>query len=150
MKSESSRYRGVLLLCIVLSVGWIIASAITNHPADGGRGGAIAVAVSLVVMFLSRGYGSKAFLARISSITSEEQLKGIEADTNAPDANARISALEQNVSAIVTAIRTSQDITDSSTRRQSWFLAISSGVGTIAWGFGDWAVQWAQMLFHLV
>jgi hypothetical protein len=145
MLSESTRYNLVLASCVLLSLGGIVWAAAADSAADAGRGGAIAVAVSFVVMFLSRGYGARALLARMSTIDSKVQLSRL-AGKPEPDDQTKIANLNHDVAAIAAALRTSQRITDASLTRQNRILAISSGIGTIAWGFGDWAVPMCKKL----
>jgi len=44
------------------------------------------------------------------------------------------------------ALQTSQNLTDASTMRQNLFLATSSVIGTMAWGFGDWELMVASYI----
>ena len=49
------RIWGVMALCILMSVSWTLYAAFWGDPADGGRGGAVAVALTFAMLFLDRG-----------------------------------------------------------------------------------------------
>jgi hypothetical protein len=60
--TTTQRFGIVLTFAIILSAGGIpFAAFVTKSAQDGGRGGALAVALSFAVLFLSRGYGTKVY-----------------------------------------------------------------------------------------
>jgi hypothetical protein len=60
--STKTRFVIVLFIALLLSLGSIpFAAYVTKSAQDGGRGGALAVALSFAVLFLSRGYGTKVY-----------------------------------------------------------------------------------------
>ena len=61
--SQRLRYGLVVLASILLSVGGILIGAFVTQPADGGRGGAIAVALAFFVLFVRRDYGARVYAA---------------------------------------------------------------------------------------
>jgi hypothetical protein len=130
------KYLVVLAVAIALSVGGI-AYAVhgSKNKDDGGRGGALAVAVAFIVLFVSRSQG-----ARVYTILAEEGpelLNRIEAQAGAtPDPAAKQadgSPAETKVDALLAKLRTDAN----EQRIQNIYLALTSVIGTLAWGFGD-------------
>lgn len=125
------RFRLVLLFSLALSIGGVLVAAyVTKDPQDGGRGGALAVAVSFAVLFLSRGYGSHVYraLTAEAAIVKEhiDKLRKAESTNSSIDANTKIDAL------------LSKARVDSNVQEiQNTYLTWSSVIGTTAWGFGD-------------
>lgn len=149
--SERIRYILVFAICLGFSFGGVVLSAFRNQYADGGRGGAIAVALAFATIFMGRGYGSvpiEALLRRLSrrarTLPGQEGLKGTDA---------RLEELNSDVQAIARSLRASQSISIRNTTEQNAYLAASSVIGTLVWGFGDWAAEWLATLakvFHLL
>jgi hypothetical protein len=128
--------KGVLVLSVVLSLGSIGACIALNRPADAGRGGAIAVAISFGMLFLSRGRGAQTFDTLYDGLpTLRTELEALTASDPKPEASAA------QIKRLATALKTWLTIDAQATSRQNIFLAISSVVGTLAWGFGDWAAE---------
>jgi hypothetical protein len=113
----STRWRNVLIVSIstLLSIGWIIVSAYLQMESAGGRGGAIAVAISFYFLFNGGDAGRKVYEA----LTEDK-----------PN-------IETRVNAIISWLDTSA----ADTVGQNWYLAWSSVLGTFAWGFGDIAAR---------
>lgn len=103
------------VLCVGFSLGVIVWAAATNHYADGGRGGALAVALAFFTLFTDRGTAARVF-------------------------NRETKTTEQNVDNIRTTLAVFFDW--QGTERIA--LTISSVVGTLAWGFGDVAAAMLQ------
>ena len=60
--TERQTYFLLTIVACMLSVGAIpLAAYVTGNAADGGRGGAIAVALSFAVLFINRDLGTKIF-----------------------------------------------------------------------------------------
>ena len=141
--NETVKYRVVLAACIALSAGGIVIAAFLCRPVDGVRGGAIAVGLALVTMFLGRDYGDVPIDAVRSYLSYlKKRLMGNRGQPSASDILDRLTGIESQLLEISNAIQASQAISSGSTRRQNVYLALSSGIGTAAWGFGDWASQW--------
>ncbi len=118
----------ILLLSVILSIGGVIvAIKVTHCDGDGGRGGAIADALALLVIFLDRSYASK-FMTLIAKFQPDEETNHVPLD-------------RKHVRAIaVNEIKRFAKLLDSDARRlrlQNAFLAIATFIGTLFWGFGD-------------
>jgi hypothetical protein len=133
--STETRFRIVLLVAILLSLGSIpVAVYVTGSAQDGGRGGALAVALSFTVLFLSRGYGTTVYNILTKEAQEVDQtLKKIRGEKG----SATLTPA-QKIDALIS--KTKIDATLQHT--QNVYLAWSSGIGTIAWGFGDIPAQW--------
>jgi len=131
--TTKARLRIVLVVACTLSAGGIFYAAyVTKNPGDAGRGGALAVALSFVVLFLSRGHGTKAYeiltkeAAEVSRNLAKLRASG-GADLN-----------EDKVAAIISKTKIDANVQ----HVQNVYLAWSSAIGTIAWGFADIVAQW--------
>ena len=129
--TTKTRFRFVLAASVILCAGGVlIAALVTKNAQDGGRGGAAAVALSFVILFLSRGYGTKIYEVLTEDAptiqANLEVLAGNGSDQSKTSLADKVNAL---VSKLTIDLRT-QNI-------QNFYLAWSSGVGTLTWGFGD-------------
>jgi len=105
----------VTLAAVGLSVGGVAWAVFWNAPADGGRGGALAVALAFYMLFAGRGTAAAA----------------PEADLPAP-----ASPLEE-VEQELAKVRASLGALIDWSGKEKVYLTISSVVGTLFWGFGD-------------
>jgi len=121
----------ICLSSIALGLGGIWWAVHRTHcDTDGGRGGAIADAIALFVIFLDRSYASSLY-DMISSMTPTE-------DNSIGPIN-RSTVREIVVSEIKT-LEGLLAVDAKLVRLQSFFLALATLVGTLCWGFGDiWA-----------
>ena len=147
--TERERYFVLTAVACVLSIGAIpIAVWLTGNAADGGRGGALAVALSFGVLFLNRNFGSRIYQALTTTAPIVEALKELNAaepkrDTGKPP-DQQITELAERIDALTTSITA-----DSQGQiRQNKFLAVMSVVGTLAWGLGDLAAQCLMQMVH--
>lgn len=117
LKKQRTKLWVVLILGLASSVLGLVYSFVVGDATHGGRGGAIAVLLS--------------FLALFTSTPSVQEL--IEARDE--DNNPGFDALDDSrkLLRLRTAISTMIDVQ----REQNIFLMITSGIGTIVWGFGD-------------
>ena|SRR5258705_3442742 len=126
------RYWLLLLTSIVLSIAGIVWGILSKDPANGARGGAIAVMVSLVALFISRGYGAKVY----DIIARQMQEIGKSADRpQGMSVEERIQALKNQITGLGEQI----GLNTQEQFEQNVFLALSTATGTLAWGFGDMA-----------
>jgi hypothetical protein len=109
---------------IALSFGGILVTAFIGRPGDGGRGGALAVALTFAMLFLGRG-------------TAERILKG--QDAPKPPADPKGQAAE------LVHLRNVFEALFGWQRKEKRYLVVASVVSTLAWGFGDIA---AALLCH--
>lgn len=105
-----------------LSGGGIVLAAFLGHPSEGGRGGALAVAVTFAMLFLGRS-------------TAERIMEDNPFKHGGEDAAKQIGHLSKALSALV-----------GWQRKEKPYLAWASVISTLAWGFGDLPAAW---LFHL-
>jgi hypothetical protein len=132
--------RHILLLCLslLLSGGGIIGCAYYWHsPADAGRGGALAVAISFFALFANSPHGSRLFLL----LTREKEnfrRRLSEMREEQPNSPPDIAILTQRLEALL--IRVEADVAGQ--EKQNIFIAWSACIGTLAWGFGDWIAMW--------
>jgi hypothetical protein len=142
---EKGWYRCILALCLILSgAGIWIAIHVTKDSADGARGGAVAVGVALISLFLSRDYGAR--IQRAVSEVLPTAMKKIddwrrkldkstterEADKNS-NIVSQINGIRERVSGIehrLTADAEGQKV-------QNFYLALATAAGTFFWAFGD-------------
>ena len=129
--TTKGRFRVVLAASIILCAGGVaVAALVTKNAQDGGRGGAAAVALSFVILFLSRGYGTKIYEA----LTKEAAT--IRANLDALLGNGKNQPairIEDKVNALVSKAK----IESQTQEIQNFYLAWSSVFGTLTWGFGD-------------
>jgi hypothetical protein len=144
--SQRSRYGLVVLASILLSVGGILTGAFVTRPADGGRGGAIAVALAFFVLFVRRDYGARVYAALTKEIPAiKEEVSLLRQSKPAPAASAPdIGQVKRQVTAIVSRLDTEAD----GQKIQNRALAWASCIGTIAWGFGDVLASWLKAVSH--
>jgi hypothetical protein len=142
--SQKTRYWLVVAVAVLLSAGGIGIAAVASSPADGGRGGAVAVAFSFFMLFVRRDYGARLLRAIIDDIPKlREHINALRGgkEPGPPFADG-LDELKRNVEAIIVRL----DNEASGQRNQNLALAVASIIGTITWGFGDWGAQWIHKL----
>lgn len=126
--SGTGRLWLVMWLCIAVSVGGVLYAVFLGVADDGGRGGALAVAVTFAMLFLDR---------RTSKDYLEMQLPPDPAAKNIPTQDealkAHLADMATNQIQTRNAFAAMLDWGDC----QKWPLAFSSVIGTVFWGFGD-------------
>jgi hypothetical protein len=142
--SQRSRYGAVIIGAVLLSLGGIAIGAWVTKPADGGRGGAIAVALAFLILFVRRDYGGRVYNAILKDFPDlKEQIASLrEGKAPAPVVEGDAVKLNRRLIAIVSSLNTEAD----GQKRQNRALAWASCVGTVAWGFGDIAAAWLRHL----
>lgn len=122
----------VALVCVVASFAGVAYAVHSGVAAHGGRGGAIAVALAFLMLFLDRQ-------------TARDYLEMKMPDTGrlpAPTDDEKLAeyltkqATEQNRTHNTLAVLIDWD------HKHKWPLAVSSVVGTLSWGFGDVVARW--------
>jgi hypothetical protein len=103
------------IVSIALSIGGIVYAFVRSVPADGGRGGALALALTFFMLFMGRGTPEDALREPIPD--------GIPNGESMRVRNALASMLDWQ-------------------SKEKVYLTISSVCGTIAWGFGDVISAW--------
>jgi hypothetical protein len=135
-----------VLSAVLLSLGGILIGAFVTEPADGGRGGAIAVALAFLVLFVRRGYGARVYEAIARDLPAmREEVSKLRQGTAPATANAEdLAQVKRQVTAIVSRIDTEAD----GQKIQNRALAWASCIGTIAWGFGDMLAKWLSKVIR--
>jgi hypothetical protein len=128
--SAKQKYSAILIVAIALSAAGVGYAICTKNKDDGGRGGALAVALAFAVLFVSRGYGTRVY--EILTVEGPEILKRLE-ESPAAVAEPEKTAAEIKINALLAKERADAD----DQRIQNIFLACTSVIGTLAWGFGD-------------
>lgn len=148
--SENLKTGLVFFVSISLSGGEVLYAAHVNHAPDGGRGGAIGTAIALAFMFISRDYGTRLYRAvtrRLPDI--EAHIKRLESKQPGQDTpqtiEVKVAALETKMNQLAAAIT----IDAKGQRIQNGFIVAATFIGTIAWGFGDWAANYLIQHPHL-
>lgn len=144
--SQRWRYRIVVLSAILLSLGGILIGAFVTEPADGGRGGAVAVALAFLVLFVRRGYGARVYEAIAKDLPAlREEVSKLRQGAAPVAANAEdLAQVRRQVTAIVSRIDTEADGQQIQNRALAW----ASCIGTIAWGFGDVLAKWLSRVIR--
>jgi len=126
----TSRLRAAMWGCIVVSLAGVALAVALQRRDVGPRGGAVAVAVTFVMLTLARGTAGRAFDAR----------RPVNPLAAAPP--------EHDVRIEVAYLRSAVAVMLDWQRKERPYLIASSVVGTIVWGFGDWAAAWMCGLLH--
>lgn len=124
--SQNWKYGLVIIASVVLSLGGILYAAAVQRPLEAGRGGAVTVALSFLILFLRENHGLRVQKA-LSELSSEESW-----DT--------VAALRDQLRALCARL----NVNDDGQQRQNRALAWTSCIGTLTWGFGDVVAQWIQ------
>lgn len=133
MKNRTQyKYIWLFVVCSLISVGWIVVTCVLNWPTDAGRGGSIGVSIAFAVLFLQR--RSRYFAIDIIDDFSDEILDEVKNELNLSEKVQhnirRIDALKRDVKRA----RKSADL-------ENTYLASSSVISTLCWGWGDAVVR---------
>lgn len=120
LSSGTGMLFAAMLATVVVSLGGIAYAKWFGIAADGGRGGAIGVALTFFMLFLGRGTAEKA----------------LEAPMPASGDLAKDTA--QDLSKVRGAVAAMLDWSG----KEKLYLTVSSVFATLAWGFGDWIAAW--------
>lgn len=105
----------VTVAAILLSIGGVAYAALWGSAADGGRGGALAVALTFFMLFAGRGTAAAALDAELpAAATAQETLEQ------------ELARVRASLSALI-----------DWSAQEKCHLTISSVFGTLVWGFGD-------------
>lgn len=126
---ELATHRMVLLASVILSAAGVAAGYFWENPDFGGRGGAIAVAISLVALFANKPHGREYFELRMYWRDQfEAQLA----------TNERQEPSLERLAKDLTDIAKWLKIDIEGQGRLNIYMSIGAAIGTIVWGFGDW------------
>jgi len=114
--------RIVLTLALIASAGGVLYAVFLGTAADGGRGGALAVAISFFALFAAR--------ATPEDVLETKDAAGRRVVETGPPV--------QRIGLLKTSVATMLD----SQRLEKIYLTGSSVTGTLVWGFGDVLARW--------
>jgi hypothetical protein len=120
------RYRLLVLVSSVVSLAGVLLAVYWKSPPDGGRGGAVATAISFLALYLRPDYGLLFYQARKASATSK-----LPADEQF---HAKVNAMEAALA-----------MNSEGQTSQNRALAAAAVIGTLFWGFGD---TFAAQILH--
>lgn len=119
--SEGTRKLVITMMAaIAMSIGGIAYAVLWGVAADGGRGGAVAVALTFFILFMGRGTAEAALEAVLPKAADPAE----EAALDLPRIRNAVAAMLDR------------------SRKEKIYLTVSSVVGTLAWGFGDIIALW--------
>jgi len=136
-------YALVFVVSTGFSIGGIVFAAL-HDPMDGGRGGAIAVAIAFICLFIRRDFGLLAYKAIVDEIpqlqgeikTILQRLEDVAVSSESPsDATRELTRRVDGISELIAVNADGQT-------RQNFAVAVASVAGTLAWGFGDKVALW--------
>lgn len=116
--TQERRLRVVFVASGLACVAGVAYAVLWGSAADGGRGGAIAVAVSFAALFAVR--DTSAAVLEVSNVIGDKGFEGLPAES-------RIGLLKAAMASMI-----------DSQRLEKKYLTWSSVMGTLTWGFGDW------------
>lgn len=123
----------VMIGSVALSAAGVVYAVCCGVAADGGRGGALAVALTFYMLFVGRGTPKSALEVEIPVTAPSVEEAPLEAPgSQDPD------KLKMEVARVRNAIASMLDWQG----KEKVYLTISSVVGTITWGFGDIFAAW--------
>lgn len=142
--SENVKTGLVFIVSISASVGGVLFAACVKHNAlDGGRGGAIGTAIALAFMLFSRDYGSRLYVAVTRRLPDEEaRIKRLEQKQPEPLVPEKIEVKVAEIEKHMNQLAAAMTIDARGQRVQNGFIVSATFIGTIIWGFGDWAAQY--------
>ncbi len=140
-RGERWRLLALVVAAAVLSAGGVAyAVLVSGDPSDGGRGGALAVALTLVAFFLRWPLGERLATALTEKLPALERRIADFGEDDAATRNAytlerRAVDLERRLHALEPASRVEAE----GELRLNGHLALATAIGTLTWAFGDMA-----------
>lgn len=135
----------LVFVSATLSIGGVAYGVcISGDPADGGRGGAVAVAVSFAVLFFSRSNGAELYKILVDEVPKVRAILDAIAGKTAGTPLEPMAAFSDRLDQLtkrLNALTKRLEIDSGAQFKQNLFLTISSVIGTLTWGFGDLAVK---------
>lgn len=114
----TGKLRLTMIAAILLSVAGIVYAVRWGTAVDGGRGGAVAVALTFFMLFMGRG-------------TAEDALDAEFPERTPPPPDLLLKRVRNAVASML-----------DWSRKEKTYLTVSSVTGTLVWGFGDWLARW--------
>jgi hypothetical protein len=126
--SEKSKYLLLLVVCIALSLGGIVAALFTKEPLDGSRGGVLAVGLAVAYLVVRKDVAGEVF------DTLEEHARE---ESPTADPGVKADRLVRRFDDLKASLRSKGE----DERSLSWYLATATIIGTLAAAFGDIAAK---------
>lgn len=126
--TDQRKYMSLLAACVVCCIGGVGVAVLLADDTHGGRGGALGVALSFYALFVSaRGrYNTVDFFDKATTdllkLFEEEKSVDDQVDRN----TRRINLLKRDL-----------ERSQQTAMKENIYLAASSGISTLFWGFGD-------------
>jgi hypothetical protein len=136
--TEQWRFAWVLILSIMLSLAGVLIAVFWVDATHGGRGGALAVALSLLALFATRDTSSRIYKALTERAL---RVRGNLEELRGGTAPVRLSP-DERLDAFETKLRLDAE----GSKTQNIFLAMATAFGTVFWGFGDLLALWLRSL----
>ena len=130
--SERALFRAIGFLAIAASLIGVARAWWIGDPLEGGRGGAIAVALALTALFATRNYAAEVYDA-LTSPAQDLQSRILKLTKGRLAEAPKLATPEQKMKALEARLKLEAE----GQRMQNFWLALSTAVGTIFWGFGD-------------
>jgi ABC-type transport system involved in cytochrome bd biosynthesis fused ATPase/permease subunit len=139
---ETLFLQSITVACVTLSFGGVFLSAFVWDSSHGGRGGALAVALALFALFATRNDAVEMY----DALTHRgEQLKArILNLTRSTRREDPIRTAEEKLTALEKRLEWEAE----GQRVQNFYLALSTAVGTVFWGFGDLFAFWLRIYIY--
>jgi hypothetical protein len=122
----------MVFVAIAVSLGGIGLAVHLDDASHGGRGGALAVALTFFLLFMDRGTATKVLQAQLPGTNGGDGAAGDEAELTKVEK--AVKDLEMELVKVRGAVAATLDWN----RKERKYLIVSSVFGTLVWGFGDW------------
>jgi hypothetical protein len=130
--SQAAVYNSVVIFSVLLAAGWFLYALHSHSKDDAGRGGAVAIMISFVLLFLRRNLGERVYETILKSNPSlAEKISDLDNGVFVPFTSEESTWLFHG---ILGRINTEAD----EQKNQNFALFLSSVFGTFVWGFGDY------------
>src|SRR5437870_4005109 len=120
--SQQTRYALVVWGAVALSAAGVVIGAFVTQPTDGGRGGAIAVALAFLVLFVRRDYGSRVYAAITKDVPAlRDEINALrQGHAQAAPAAEDVAGIKRQVAAVVSRLDTESDGQKIQNRALAW------------------------------
>lgn len=135
--SERALFRTIGFLAIAASLAGVAYAVWLGEPLEGGRGGALAVALALTTLFATRNYAAEVYDA-LTNPAQDLQTRILRLTKGRLKERPQLATPEQKMKALEARLKLEAE----GQSLQNFWLALATGVGTLFWGFGDVFAGW--------
>jgi|GEM_PF-1121603 len=136
------RLFGTMLIAIALSMIGIVYAGCWGHAADGGRGGALACAFTLFMLFMSKSTAQAIVSDRLGQTCHTKNDALTEpAPATLSESLDQLARLKMQTEQLRTAFVVRLD----SAEREKIYVSIAILISMLAWKFGDMAANWLNI-----